>query len=183
MPTVSRPAERGSEAVTELVHLPVAVASPRDRGVAVSSKRKEPIVAQRLFVVERVLGHGWAVSCDRASVPTAEGAVLARGGAARLDGEPTVLPARLSVEECRRPMEILASRAALAFGRGRVADAAELEPPRAACYPFLLRYRRRRSGAIDFDVLDAVTGRRAGGSLRAAIAAALIDADRALPTP
>jgi hypothetical protein len=36
---------------------------------------------------------------------------------------------------------------------------------------------------IDFDVLDAVTGRRAGGPLRAAIAAALIDADRAIAKP
>ena len=87
------------------------------------------------------------------------------------------------MEECRRSIEALAARAMLAFARGRAADPLELEPLHAASYPFRLRYRRKRSGAIDFDALDAVTGRRAGGPLRAAIAAALIDADRALAEP
>ena len=89
-----------------------------------------------------------------------------------------MLPARLSTEECRRSIEAVAARAALAFGRGRAADVVELEALQLARYPFLLRYQRKRSGAIDFDVLDAVTGRRAGGPLRAAIATALIDADQ-----
>ena len=52
-----------------------------------------------------------------------------------------------------------------------------LEPWREASYPFWLRYRRDRQGRPDFDALDAVTGRRVTGPLRAAIATALIDAD------
>jgi hypothetical protein len=177
--------ERASEDASELVHLPVAVASPRDPRAAVASagsaasavKANSPL--QRLFVVERVLGHGWVVACDRDSMPTVDGVVPAAGAEPHEAHQATLLPARLSPDECRRSIEALASRATLALKRARAADAFELEPLQPARYPFRLRYRRNRSGGIDFEALDAVTGKRAGGSLRAAIAAALIDADRA----
>jgi hypothetical protein len=175
MKATFRRQEPPREDTTELVYLPVAVASAREREAA-ASKGKRRSSETRLFVVERVLGHGWAVSCDRASMPAVDGTLPTGDGGVDAGGEPPVLPARLSPEECRRSLEALASRATFAFGRGRAADAIELEPLHAARYPFLLRYQRHRSGRIDFDALDAVTGRRAGGPLRAAIAAALVDA-------
>jgi hypothetical protein len=73
----------------------------------------------------------------------------------------------------------MAARTAFMLRRGRGGEAIALGSPRAAGYPFDLRYRRGRSGRLAFDALDAITGKRAGGPLRAAIAAALIDADRA----
>jgi hypothetical protein len=142
----------------ELVRLPVAMAEAR---AAVAAKRGP---RARIFVVERVLGHGWAVAYESASP-----AAATRDAGA--------LPERLAIEDCARPLQALASRAAFAFGRGRAADLAELGPVVAATYPFWLRYRRGRGGRIRFAALDAVTGQRPGSALRAALAAALIDAD------
>jgi hypothetical protein len=159
----------GSDELTELVFLPVAVASPRRSGLTAPAQKKGSGHEPRLFVVERVLGYGWVVAGDRASLASA--------------GDSETLPARLSMEECRRSIEALAARAMLAFGRGRAVDPLELEQVGAASYPFRLRYRRQRSGAIDYEAVDVVTGRTAGGPLRAAIAAALVDAHRALESP
>jgi hypothetical protein len=167
---------RGS--VDELVVLPVALATPS----ASSTLARREAHEVRLYVVERVLGYGWAISCDRTTIPTVEGGVLA-GREVTGCVEPTALPARLTTEECRRSIEAMASRVAFTLTRGRSKDPVELQPLRAASYPFQLWYRRDRSGRIDFDAVDAVTGRRAGGPLRAAIAAALIDAEGACYRP
>ena len=154
------------EAATERVYLPVAVATASDRRDGTDSKSRKSSPERRVFVVERVLGHGWAVACDPSTI---EG----------MDAEASLLPARLTTEDCLRSIEMLATRAAFVIGRGRVAVPLCLEPLRVAGYPFELRYRRDRSGRLDFEARDALTGKRAGGPLRAAIAAALIDADRA----
>ena len=144
-----------SSDVSETIWLPVAVAA----SLSTNAKVERP-----LFVVERVLGHGWAVSCDPAAIAD--------------DDDLAMLPARLAVEDCRKSVANLAARASFTFTRGRSLEALELEPVRAGRYPFRLRYRRRPSRRVDFEAVDVVTGRRAGSSLRAAIAAALIDADR-----
>lgn len=148
-------ARREHDDVTETIWLPVAMAASQ----SIDMKAERP-----LFVVERVLGHCWAVSCDPAAIASDEG--------------DAALPARLAVEDCRKSVANLAARASLTFTRGRSLEALELEPVRAGRYPFRLRYRRRPSQRVDFEAVDVVTGRRAGSSLRAAIAAALIDADR-----
>jgi hypothetical protein len=160
----------GSHRAVERVYLPVAVATPLDCGEGARSKRKPAGSERRVFIVERVLGYAWAVACDPAAIST-------------VDDEPAALPARLTTEECRRSIEAMASRSALAFRHGPAAEAVGLEPPRAASYPFDLRYRRARSGRLEFEALDAITGKRAGGPLRAAIAAALVDADRRCAAP
>jgi hypothetical protein len=164
---------RSDTVVAELVGLPVALAIPRRSS---TPARAEADGDLRLYVVERVLGYGWVIACDHAAIPAVDGGVLAGGGMSG-NAEPVALPARLTTEECRRSIEAMASRVAFTLTRGRANDPVELEHLRAARYPFLLRYRHDRAGRIDFDAVDAVTGRRAGGPLRAAIAAALIDAE------
>jgi hypothetical protein len=152
-------------AVAELVYLPVAMAVTRDRDdLLVPEERKPP--ERRLLLVERVLGHAWAVACDPAAIP-------------RGDGQAEPLPARLETEDCQRSIEALAARTSFVLGRGRGAHAIAFDAVLDASYPFELRYHRRRSGRLDFEAVDAITGRRAGGPMRAAIAAALVDADRA----
>jgi hypothetical protein len=166
----------------ELVRLPVAVAEASTASSEASSaspqalsgsdpvrgrargRRVARVPVPRLFVVDRVLGHGWAVAYESNDVPSAA------------PDEGAVLPARLAVSDCVRPLEALSSRAAFAFGRGR-GPVAALGPARAASYPFWLRYRRSRSGRIAFVALDAVTGQRPGSALRAALAAALVDVE------
>jgi hypothetical protein len=155
-----------SEDVIERVYLPVAVAIARDRDQRGMAEKKRRAPEHRLFLVERVLGHAWAVACDPVAI-------------VNRDAERASLPARLTTEACRRSIEGLATRTAFVLGRGRVAEPIAFDAVFAASYPFELRYRRGRSGRLDFEALDAITGRRAGGPLRAAIAAALIDADRA----
>ena len=172
---------RESEDVFETIWLPVAVAASRGGGSS-RAMRKSAGVERAHFVVERVLGHGWAVSCDPAAILADDHPDGDTGEAAgnrlrhALDGG--TLPARLGVEICRESVTTLAARASFTFTRGRSLDVLELEPLRAGRYPFHLRYRRRRSRRLDFEAVDGVTGRRAGSSLRAAIAAALIDSDR-----
>jgi hypothetical protein len=155
--------EAGSVAALELVRLPVAIA--RTHPVANAGRRRVSRV--RIYVVERVLGHAWALSHQLGD----------DDAPADRSSDCASLPPRLAIEDCRKPLDALAARAALAFGRGRPGDVAELGPLAAATYPFWLRYRRDRRGRIDFAALDAVTGARPGSALRAAIAAALIDAD------
>jgi hypothetical protein len=142
--------------ILERVRLPVAAAAARDE-------------ATRFHVVERVLGHAWAVSsatplaaADSRSIATED--LEATGS--------TTLPARLTIEECGRTRSVVVVR--VGARRGRAGDL--LEPWCDASYPFWLRYQRDRRGRLDFEAVDAVTGRRVAGPLRAAIAAALIDA-------
>jgi hypothetical protein len=165
-----------NEEVSETVWLPVAIAASRRHADASARATRKSTIERAHFVVERVLGHGWAVSCDPVFVAV-DGA---DGNADETPavGDGAMLPARLAVEDCRKSVTNLAARASFTFTRGRSLTALELEPVRAGRYPFRLRYRRRPSQRIDFEAVDAVTGRRAGSSLRAAIAAALIDADR-----
>jgi hypothetical protein len=151
----------------ELVRLPVALCG-------LAADREEARRVARCWVVERVLGHGWVVAL-------AAGTGRADAAAAVAPAGDTLLPARLDLDECAGRLQALATRGALVLGRGRRAALPELGPPRAAFYPFWLSYRRDRRGRLCFDALDAVTGARPGSGLRAALAAALVDADAAAP--
>jgi hypothetical protein len=139
----------------ELVTLPVVVGEPSSGG-------------ELVYVVERVLGHGWVVALP-AAVAGDDGpvATAAPSAGARL-------PARLDSESCRSRLRAVAARRATAF-RSRWSAPAGIGAVVDAFYPFWLRYRRDRRGRIDFAALDGVTGQRAGGALRAALAAALVD--------
>jgi hypothetical protein len=150
----------------ELVGLPVAWREAK----TVSASASESRPALRLYLVDRVLGHAWAVALTpRSSDGTQQLAMSSPTGA--------VLPARLGLDDCASRLETLAARGALTLGRGRLSALPELAPVRAASYPFWLRYSRDGRGRYRFEALDAVTGRRPGSGLRAALAAALIDAD------
>jgi hypothetical protein len=130
-----------------------------------------PDRGERVYVVERVLGHAWALWMPPRSDATEASPEIAAPPAG------AVLPARLDVDACESRLEALVTRGALTLGRGRREALPELGPRRAAIYPFWLRYRRDRRGRVRFDALDAVTGSRPGSALRAALAAALIAAD------
>jgi hypothetical protein len=150
----------------ELVRLRVAVRNVAARPTPTGEAAAET----RLYVAERVLGHAWAV----AVAPPLSTAGRMETAASPLAG--AVLPARLDLDAGSSRLEALAMRGALTLGRGRRRALPELAPTYPASYPFWLRYRRDRRGRVRFDALDAVTGRRPGSALRAALAAALIDA-------
>jgi hypothetical protein len=153
----------------EHLYLPVAIGWPA--AAALDPPRRSGAVEareSRMYVVERVLGHGWTIALSVESATDVGSEWTTEAG--------VCLSARLELTACQRPLDALATRAAFAIRRGRTAIA-PVSSVRAAMYPFWLRYRRGRGGRLPFDALDAVTGRRAGGPLRAAIAAALIDAN------
>lgn len=154
-----------SPLLLELVRLRVALCAPTS-----SSSPQE-----RWYVVERVLGHGWAVALPSGGVTLPPSAAASVAGA--------VLPARLDLDACAGRLEALAMRRALVLGRGRPSTLDDLGPARAATYPLWLGYRRVRDGRLRFDAVDAVTGARAGSALRAALAAALVAADAAGRVP
>ena len=149
----------------ELVRLPIAV--------RVAANRDGDDEA-RLLIVERMLGHAWyrSLPVGRTTEP---GPASVRS---RSTGSP--LPARLDLDACEAHLTALAARTVLVLRQRRHLDRRRFRSGASGRYPFWLRYWRGRGDRLRFDALDAITGRRAGGPLRAAIAAALIDADRAL---
>ncbi len=126
----------------------------------------------RLLIVERTLGHAWMIAAGGTNDRTGPRVGPIAG---------SLLPARLDLDACEAHLTALAARTMLVSRRRRTSTLVALDPVRAGSYPFWLRYWRGRGDRLRFDAVDAITGRSAGGPLRAAVAAALIDADQALP--